>query len=465
MAGTPSHRDDANNATQQRGRNSLPRPCVSTWWLAAVIGAIAYGSFIPFSIDLSHLRFDNLFGLSVLIAARPGFEDLVTNLLLYLPIGMAFHFSHLLSGRCSSLRGAATVGLGFAVSLTMEAAQTAIHGRVGSWIDVWLNTASTGLGFVLSAMCAPRLSRLMASWRGWSIARPYRLLWISATLGLLVYSLIPFDFVTSSAALHEAFRRAMLYPGACFGRPDDGSPGLMILGYLRDSLAFGVVGYLSVLAAVERFPGRRIETAHHSIHALALIVVIELLQLLTRSRVFDVLDIVFSQVCAIGGITLASAVVRKSALSLARWEPRRTFPTTILGVSVLAQGLAMFGPALLRASNANPPFATDGHLFALPFETLWRQPMTLASGDIAGQLAGFSMLGLGIAIILRRSQIGAAWVISAAVVVLAALSVAGINALRTVNRWDVTSPLIALWAAILVSRTYPRLRAVLVSSR
>ncbi|MGB2984945.1 MAG: VanZ family protein [Phycisphaerae bacterium] len=124
---------------------------LSWGWPLGLIVAVLYGSLLPFEIDWAVFQQSNGLGLLRLGLAEATLEDIVTNILVYVPVGLALT----LCGRGGSLTRLARVPfaviIGAAVSLCAETLQAGIAIRVASWTDVALNTTGIAIGAILGA--------------------------------------------------------------------------------------------------------------------------------------------------------------------------------------------------------------------------------------------------------------------------------------------------------------------------
>lgn len=133
--------------------------CLALIWIALLI----YGTLIPFDFDLAgHSdRFPDLWSLLATaltsVRWRPAtgganawIVDLVTNLLLYGPLGLFVRWGAQRHGCRVWSQILITVIVLFLVSYLLECAQSLTPSRVGSWYDVIMNTTG-GLLFALAA--------------------------------------------------------------------------------------------------------------------------------------------------------------------------------------------------------------------------------------------------------------------------------------------------------------------------
>ncbi len=147
------------------------------WWLCTWMLLVACASLYPFDFDFG--RFGDAATLWKRLATwrAPVRRDLIVNLLAYLPVGLGAMLA-LRPGRSVRGRLFGAIGVGAALSLTVELLQHAVAVRVPSTVDWLLNIASTSAGALL-ALLAARMP-------GWSVTRRLRRLHVSPALGLLI---------------------------------------------------------------------------------------------------------------------------------------------------------------------------------------------------------------------------------------------------------------------------------------
>lgn len=430
---------------------------LSARWVVFTILAIAYGSLIPFSIDLSSFQISNLFGLARLCFARPSLEDLVANLALYAPLGFVLFLSAQRRMRGILFEFMLAGIIGFVVSIVLESAQTGIHGRVGSWVDVVLNTISCALGFIGAAIATSIFAIVLDYLGNRRMLRPYRLLWLGVAVMVLAVSIAPFDFVTSTSELHDSLRKSVVSLSGISDAVQAVGLCEFLVSSLRSVFTFTLIGFLGALAAGER-SSDRMEPEPVVVGTVGLAVLIEILQLFTGSHVFDVFDVISGVIGAVIGVTCGTLVVLKRPESVASWNPRKAFPTRMILIAVFSQALLLFVPTLSRLTEASMNSVSLVHC-TLPFESLWRRPMSIASQEMMAQVIRFGSLVLGVAIVLRRHRLPYAWLFSTATVVVAALTIASLKIAVSQGRLDFTNVFLALFAAILVSKIYPFTRS------
>jgi len=464
------------------------------WPIAATI-AVLYGSLLPFDVQWSAFQWSDAFGLQSLGLVRPDLEDVVVNILAYLPLGLLFAVSGRATAAGRLARLPLIVLVGATVSLSAEVAQTEIASRCASWIDVGLNVLGTAVGAIVGAgmfragsLTFRRLQRGMAE-------RPFTTLSSVLTIGLILYGVAPYDFVTNTAELHASFLRArwdLVAPRQpAFGEP----PFAMMVQQIIGAAWFAGLGLFLALAALEKsrrirgasssqwnieFRGRhqdelgdtpQLDTSAEE-HAarmrsvafgsaltqgLAVAVIVECLQLFTLSHVFDV----------------AALVLRTMAVSLAAWwgafvcggawpsedcfRLRRVVPTFGL-VTLVACHLGVLLLLSVHLEGRWPSEADWATVRWIPFEAFWLSPASRAAGDILATLANYGLLAVVLGVVFRRLRVQAAWTRTGILVVLLATTVEASQLSSSLHTPDVTEPLLALAAVITISRAYAAVR-------
>jgi len=139
-----------------------------TWIAAAIALVILYGSFYPFGF---YLHRDPRGPLGVLLAHRFGYaspDDVVANVLLYLPLGFFAAYA-LERWRLGAVAGATLAG--FVLSVFVELLQFYDHGRIQDLSDICSNTVGALLGAAAGIaarrrVSSPYLILVLACWIG-----------------------------------------------------------------------------------------------------------------------------------------------------------------------------------------------------------------------------------------------------------------------------------------------------------
>lgn len=420
---------------------------LSLRWPIALTAAVLYGSLLPFDIDWTAYQASNGFGLFELTLQRGTREDILTNILVYNPIGLAL----VLYGGTGTLarwgRVPFAVLVGVAVSLVAETLQAGIAGRVASWIDVALNTLGTITGTVLGAnLCSAR--RGATRWARRQLSeRPFTTMASILTFGLFLYNLVPFDFITDTAGLHTSFGRARWDLTAVRPSAFGNAPYGLMIGQLGGAAWFAALGYLLALAAAESGQDRFSAAGPAIKHGFVLASLVEFMQLFTASHRFDLAVIVLRTLAVIFGAWCAVFLVAGRGDSSWRQRPGLAIPTVLLLVlavfQVLARLLSSFDPTLWSVRGIGL-----AHVRWIPFEGLWHRPMAKAVADMLSILLTYAPLALTLAIILRRVRARPVWLITGAAVTLVALGVEVLECSSALGTPDLTGPALAAIAVI-----------------
>lgn len=431
-------------------------------WPVAIIAAVLYGSCVPFDFRPEVFTARGGFGVPAIgLHASPAdpFEDITTNLLVYMPIGLTLvlygRFRRL--GWLSCLVVAVLIGTG--VSVLAETLQTSVASRVASWLDVLVNSVGTAVGAVLGAtLYGPVVSAVRRLRTGFA-DRPFTTVASLLVFGLFFYRLAPFDFITDTDGLRDSFLRAVwTIPEKCTA-PSGAPPYAALIDQLVLAAWFAGLGY--VLALSGREAGRRCipATASAIQQGCIIVVVTELMQLFTRSHVFDIATIVIGSLAVVFGAWFAIFVVDAHTRSAwkdrpdGRSEPRPSgsglaaaVPTPVLLT------LIVFQVGVLLASSIDPHVLSLGDIDLsqvewTPFEVLWRRPTLDAAGDVLSTLIIYSVLATTLVVALHRARIARVRLITAVAVTTLALVVEGLHTATMTHAADITGPMLALSAS------------------
>lgn len=372
-------------------------------WLG-LLAFFVYGSWAPLALvpqppAEAWTRFLALPGPWQDNAAR---TDLAVNFLLMVPL--AFGAAYLLATLTSrAWRRGLTVLVWPALavlSVAVEYGQMFLPPRVPSWTDVAMQLLGSAIGLGLHALLGERARSLVAGLSGRlpPLQRLHHGL-IVYLLVLLISQLMPLDLSISPVELYRKWRdgRVVLLPFSAL------PPGLFDAGWQlgADLLLWLPVGALWWLA-----PGRPAWPALAA-RALALVLVVELLQLFVLSRVSDVTDLFVGTAGVLAGAGLARA--------LRHWGdwPASRQRALLLG-ALAAWGLGTVA-VLWLPFDFDPQRATAQAWWAsvsrLPFATYLQRSEYGALGEILRKLAVFLPGGLLLALLaqLAGGHSPAAW--------------------------------------------------------
>ncbi|MEE9295011.1 MAG: VanZ family protein [Phycisphaerae bacterium] len=413
-------------------------PPVLVWCMVVVVGCVATGTLLPFSFERGPAGADQLFGLSQLGWHRSSLSDVLTNVCVYLPVGGLFALLFRARGmnpaaRSDFARVLFACGLAVLMSVGLEWMQTMMPFRVASWVDVCMN----GLGALAGATLAtsarfadPMCRRLLRALR----LQPFSTAAGVVTVGLVLYHLMPFDFVTSSASLWQSLRQSRALP---LQRAMGPETWVACAGYAGQ---FAVLGFLGVLGYCRRGWSLGDSVKRTLTHVSVLALLIEVLQVLVVSHAFDVVD---GMAGAAGGL-VGTAVA--AWLVAARIQPSWR---GVLGVVLAGQ------VAYLWVLSAAPFDLAWGHVdpsrtISLPFWGHFMRPFGVAMAELLETAVTFALLGAVVWTLLvgwpRRLRM-----VGVLLVVVGVSSACEVLQMLTASRYaDVTDPLVAVCVAVAV---------------
>lgn len=437
----------------------IPPPArgLSVLWPVGLIAAVLYGSLLPFDIDWHTLQPSKGLGMLRVGLRSASLEDILTNVLLYVPIGCALAVYARRWLRPRLLRVALVVTVGAFVSLFAETLQSGIATRVASWTDVTLNAFGAALGATVGVVVHDHAAAIVGRLRPALRDRPFESLASVLTIGLFLYGLAPFDFVLGTDELHAAFRRAATdfsLPRAIVANHESYS---RMTGPLIGAAWFAVLGYLLSLAA-HRSGRDSIQAIGFAMkQGFVLAGLIEVMQLFTTSHRFDPTMIVVGWLAVTMGAWCASLIVER--LPRKRWQrrPWLAVPTLLLASLVALQACVIVISSVvpdifsLQASDAM-------RVRWVPFEALWHRPMGFAMCEVVSKLVIYGTLALTLVLTLRRGHVAAVWLIAGAAVVSLAMATEAVRACTATGSGDLTEPILSLVAVLGVARLYATLR-------
>lgn len=425
---------------------------VSWLWLGAVIAALLYGSLLPFKFDTQSIsgRFD-IASIGRGLKTVP-FEDLLTNLLVYMPVGLAL----ILCGKGHRLGRSArlpiAVMLGGGIGFLSELLQTGLAARVSSWLDVVLNAAGAGFGAVLGILVMSAGPGLFRALRARYVQEPFATTALVFSLGLFLYHLAPFDFITTTEALRASFLASKL--DFVVTRPfSHQEPQFAVLiDQLTRAVWFAALGAVYALGQRERLRDPIVSFLSAVKNTFILIVLIELLKLFTASHVFELAAVILTTLAAIFGAWVAIFLVDKATRSQWRRDPRLAVPTLLLIAAVLFQVMVVF-LSELGIGSWSIQSATAPHFHWLPFEELRFGSMRHSFEEVLMATVRYATFAVTLAVTLRRLGVLNVWSITGVATVLLALVSEFLHGATVSGTTYLTNPVIAVVVVALVVQT------------
>ncbi len=411
---------------------------------AAVTLFVVIGTLLPFTFNRPMAGAREWFGLTRISWPRSPASDIAVNILVYLPVGALVAMLVARFSRSRSVGFVVAVMVGSGMSVALEWAQTMMTVRVESWIDVCMNTlgASTGACSVFLLPLSMGLrQRALRSWR----TQPYATAAAASTVSLVLYHLLPFDFVTTSGELRNSLATASLWPllgwsGVAI-TPDQ---WVRWAGYAAQ---FAFLVFLSVRADQERGLSRR-EVARRSLAFLVIVpFTIEVAQIFVCSHAFDLAD---WGVAALGGCV-------GLMVAMSRFNRNGADDVVRLLKAVLVVQMAY----LIANSLAPFDFTWDhidpARMLRWPFAAVLARPSAPALADMLEIFTSFAVMAVVARFILRQPHGRMHRILSITILVVGVAVLCEFLQLMTVSRTpDLTPPLIAACAAIPIAAWQPR---------
>jgi len=431
--------DTTTTTTRACGLDGARPAGFSFLWPWCALAAVVYGSLLPFGFDTHACALVSGVGISQVRFAQTTGPDIVVNLLLYAPIACLLSMRSLNRKKSRLHTALMPIAIAATTSLAVELLQTGVAERVASWWDVLLNTAGAVIGVGLAHLW----HRHRLDWYERLRANPWRAAAISLFAGLFVYHLAPFDFVTSTQALHASFHRAHVEwtPGLVDGTRN----GAALARAMAAAAWFGLAAWLYAKMRLRRGTEPAIAMLSAIRHGVVLVTMIEILQLFTGSHVFELADITTrSAACILGGA--AAAIFADNPWSTGRDVAART-TARFVG---LALALAVQVALMLAVVQLNHPTVAS-HVTqragVLPFESLWRAPACLALANVTGIALAYGLLAATVWALLAYVDRRSAGPVVCLTVAGFALFLAVAHALSSQHLLDITEPVIATFAA------------------
>lgn len=400
-------------------------------------GFVVVGTLVPFSFDRSPGGPADWYGLLSMGWPGSSTSDVITNIVVYLPIGALSALLLARFRRPGLIAVICACAMGAVMSMSLEWLQTMMSARVASWVDVCMNALGALLGAIAAALSATIMPPLRLRFLGALRERPYSTVTVALVIGLMLYHLIPFDFVTSTSGLRRSLAQTALWPlvGGPSRAGDSWHQWLQWFGYAGQ---FALLGLLSVLAYRER--GLPLAySLRKSIACIMLVpLAIEVSQVFVVSHAFDAAD----WLAASGGGLVG--------LGMGGWMVTRR-PTFSVG-HVL--GVLLVGQVVYLLATSAAPFdlswqhVDPSRLLRLPFAAAVSRPLAPAAADLLGTAVTFSIM----AVVVRTLLNGTGHrrrVLVVMVLVFAVAAFCQFLQLLTASRHpDMTDPLIALGVAL-----------------
>ncbi len=300
-------------ATSHDDRDIARGRLLAILWTLCYAGLIVIVSLIPSHIDLSHEHLRgrvHMFTDSIgLLPRLHSLRDLATNFVLYVPLGVLLP----LTMKPGSMWRWPGVFAGFLLSVAMETAQVATTRFPSAW-DVAMNSAGHAVGYLVVAVVLARRGLSPAIFVGRRVGTPRQKLasglrQVYVPL-LTLMALLPLNVTVRVSDVWAKLHGTAVNAGRIWLDPLGPWPSERVSGLFTAVLLLMPYGFLSYVAKPQR--GRR-AYVRYAIFGALVSAVIELLQVLVRSRSSDLMQVLCAGVGATLGVALARAWDRSEA--------------------------------------------------------------------------------------------------------------------------------------------------------
>jgi glycopeptide antibiotics resistance protein len=307
-------------------------------------------------------------------------NDFVTNLLVYIPVGIAFRLLVRRRGRAGWPDLAFGLGLSVALSFVTEVLQQAMPARSSNLTDVYVNALGALGGCLLAPQMQRFIRRVHAAVYSQLRCRPWTLAAGLSVLAAAVQMTAPWD-LTYSATQAE------------LGRPCN-------LADVTRFATFGLVGF-ALTGASARNAADRLRTVRTVLwRILLLTIVLEATQALIRSHVCAVLDMLVAVAGGLAGCAIALLLIHAGIIRTQDATTRRSGPPALTGSwRVLAVGLLLltvFGTVGASIRPDSRPIRPAGRpdIRWVPFQEEFMDPFPLVTAHLAGSIGLYALLTL-----------------------------------------------------------------------
>ncbi len=443
MRSLQEHQEDLTVGSSTAALQIWPSVAIAVGVLASVL----YASMIPFDFRIGSLHQLGAISFSSIGWHPSSLDDVLTNFAVYFFVGVAIVF---LGWRVRLRIGTVVVSaivIGALLSILAESVQTQLASRIASWVDAFVDICGTICGALLAGLAcwfSPLLSRV---WMRAS-AKPVHLCATALTISIFAYHIFPFDFVRSLEEIESSFRQANW---RIFAQADSWALwGVASLGCLASASWFGILAFLKAKLHLDAGKPRAIACLAATMNGLVLSVIIELIQLMTKSHVFESLSILLN---AAGGavgayIAVSIAYIGTDSRVPTKWQDRRIVRFLFL---ILMAQLVFIAVRPISALVVNEASIAASRSYWLPFQSLWELSFKNAMANVLTAAVVYGSLAMTLLMILIWLGVRNLQVI-APVCTLAIVGLLELTKALASQGVDTTEPLVALVVAICMVR-------------
>ncbi len=314
-------------------------------------------------------------------------DDIVTNLLVYVPVGIAFRLLVRRRGRAGWRDMALGFGLSVALSFVTEVLQQSMPARSSNLTDVYVNA----IGALAGCLLAPRTQRAI---RGVHAAvfsqlrcRPWTVLAGASVVWAAVLMTVPWDLTCSAIEVD-------------FARPFD-------LADVTRFATFGLVGFALTGALAKNAEDRLRTIRKVASRIILLAILLEAAQVLVRSHACGVFDVVVAIAGGLAGCATVLLLIHTGIIRAEHVHARRSGPPLLTGpwrvLAVIVLILTVIGVAGARIGGASIGPARGLDICWVPFQGHFVKPFPVVIGHAAGSIGLYAFITL-LCLLLTRGQ-------------------------------------------------------------
>ena len=363
-------------------------------------------------------------------------DDILTNLLVYVPVGIAFRLLVRRRGRAGWPDLAFGFGLSVALSFATEVLQQFMPARSSNLTDVYVNA----IGALVGCLLAPRMQRVIRGAHAAVYAqlrcRPWTVLAGLSIVAAAVLMTIPWDLTYSEIEVD-------------FVRPFD-------LADITRFATFGLVGF-ALTGALARTAEDRSRTIRRVASWLILLaILLEAAQVFVHSHACGVLDILVAVTGGLAGCAAVLLLIHTGIIRAEHVHARRSGPPLLTGPwRVLAVGLLLltvFGTVGASIRSDGRPIRPAGRpdIRWVPFQEEFLDPFPVVIAHAAGSIALYTLITLLCLLLTRGKGRVAAMLLLIGMLASAELG----RALLCGRPADVTSLVLAVFAWLIAGRIW-----------
>lgn len=410
----------------------------------AAIVMVVYGSWLPFDFQTPSIESWGSVAWDRISWAPTNLSDVITNIVIFVPIGLLISMRLQRSGRHRVLALILPIAAAALISFASEAGQTLIPQRTASFTDMLLHGVGTLVGISLAAPCLHLGGRLITQLKLALALHPQRaLFWIIVTLVILA-KLAPFDFTITPTGLAGSLATARWSP---FGAPRAVPQSIPeeLVEMAGSFFAFALLGILGTRSLREDGERPSVCAVNTIAKLILLAVAIELVQIVIASHTCDAVDALTHVYGAVVGTVLGlTLIAKRRAADLA--PANLAIEHVLLTAALVVQFVLIVAYAFPADAQWALPSADS--IQWVPFHAQFKSPFAVAAGRIVSSFMWYASFAAIAAVVLARRvqqhRLVPACLVTVGVVTLAEAAQA-FSATRTA---DVTEPLLAVIASL-----------------